>query len=344
MLLSGQGAILCRSSNERSPKKGASCLDLRLLKDFLENMHRTTPASILAFLVISTINLQAQTNDLPALDTARLMQELQTLVDNQESQQKSLVQKQVNTLKPATASGQAAAKLYEDAAQEVGTKSDQQGQAKPQSDRRRALAEELRSESFQAAAQLHARYLQMALEYDPQNKAASANASWEYAQALARTLSDPKLSPSSNLAKELLQKPAKESVISRWLNIAHKWPSDKNWSPQAGNLDDILDKNVRSVWREEQDPRLLSTWDLQIQMAEDDAKSQPSTADKFAISKPKLLFSRARDMATLGQPNRAATEIFLIAQSNPNHPDFSQWVSEVKKILSPATSSEIETQ
>ncbi len=306
-------------------------------------MFPTIPASVLAFLVIAAINLQAQTNDLTTLDTARLLQELQTLVDNQESQQKSLVQKHVNTLKPATASGQAAAKLYEDAAQAFGAKREQRDQAKPQSEGRRALAEELRSDSFQAAAQLHARYLQMALEYDPQNKTASANASWEYAQALARTLSDPKLSPSSNLAKELLQKPAKESVISRWLNVAHKWPSDKNWSPQAGNLDDILDKNVRSAWREQQDPRLLSTWDLQIRMAEDDAKSQPSNADKFAISKPRLLFSRARDMAALGQPNRAASEIFLIAQSNPNHPDFSQWVSEIKKLLAPATSSEIET-
>jgi hypothetical protein len=298
-----------------------------------------------AFLLVSAAKLWPQTNDLPALDSAQILQELNALVEKNESQQKALLQKQVNTLKPATQSGQAAVKLYEDAVKESGSKRDQRGQEITYNDWRRTHAEELRSDSFQAAAQLHARYLQMALEYDPKNTAASANASWEYAQALARTLSDPKLTPSSKSAIELLQKPAKESVISQWLGVSQKWPSDKFWAPQAGNLVGILDKNVRSVWLEQRDPRLLSTWDLQIRVSEDSAKRQSSESENFAsILKPRLVFNRARDMATLGQPNRAAREILLIAQSHPNHPDFSTWVNELKSLLTPAPASPIQEQ
>lgn len=296
----------------------------------------------MAFLWVSTANLWPQTNDLPELDSAKILQELSALVEKNESQQKALLQKQVNTLKPATQSGQAAVKLYEDAVKESGSKRDQRGQEITYNDWRRTHAEELRSDSFQAAAQLHARYLQMALEYDPENKSASANASWEYAQALARILSDPKLAPSSISAKELLLKPAKDSVISQWLGVSPRWPSDKFWAPQAGNLAGILDKNVRSVWLEQRDPRLLTMWDLQIRTSEESASRDSTGAENFtSIQKPQLLFNRARDMAKIGQPNRAATEILLIAQEHPNHPDFSTWVNELKSLLTPAPAAPI---
>lgn len=275
----------------------------------------------------------AQTNDLPPLDTNRLLQELTTLVDKQESLQKSVTQRQIGTLQLAATSSSAAAKLYEDA---VRNNLEKSGKSEPFSEWRRAHADELRSASFQAAAQMHARYLQMGLEYDPKEPETLAETSWEYAQALARVLADPKLAPSTDRARDLLQEPANKSEISRWLEVGSSWPPDKFWAPQAGNLEDILNKNVRPVWRDNKDLRLLSTWDLQIRLGEDRAKNNEQAAQDFSRNeKPRLLFQRARDLAVIGQPNRAITDILSIAQSNPSHPEFPAWVHSLKSMLKP---------
>lgn len=284
-----------------------------------------------AILLSATPLAFGQNADLPQVDAVRILQEIETLVSRQESQQKSLRQKQLNTLKPATSSSQASAKLFEEA---VKAQSESTGRPPSFSEWRRANSDELRSASFQSATQLHARYLQMGLEHDPQKPDISADSSWEYAQALARVLSDTKLAPSTPMARELLFKPAKGSEISQWLEIGSAWPADKTWAPQAGNLEDILNKNVRFLWRENRDPRLISTWDLQIRLGEESAKNNEQAAQDFARNqKPRLLFHRARDLAVIGQPNRAVNEILSIAQSNPSHPDFPVWVNELKSML-----------
>jgi hypothetical protein len=294
-------------------------------------------ARLLPFvLLLATSLAQTPPADLPALDSTRILQELEALVSKQTTQQQSLRQRQISTLRSAGSSGQAAAKTYEEAVKSLNEARDRQP---PFSEWRRANAEQLRSDSFAAAAQLHVRYLQAGLEYDADKPEASADTSWQYVQSLAQVLADPKLAPTTPLARDLLFKPAKDSEISQWLMIGPTWPPDKVWAPQAGNIDDILQKNIRQIWRDKRDPRLLSTWDLQIQLGEESTKNNQQAAEKFAQEqKPRLLFARAKDLAALGQPNRAATEIFSLARSNPTHPDFTTWVNELKSFLATAPS------
>ena len=145
----------------------------------------------------------------------------------------------------------------------------------------------------------------------------------------------------SKTIEELTSKPAGDGVIAEWLQLREWLPEDKVWEPKAGNVANILEKNVRSILRDSKSPQLLQTWDLQMKFEADVATKArlAHKADIFnTVTRQKLLFQRAQDMIVLDQPNRAVAEMIALVKASPEHPDFPTWVTKIRELIKrPAT-------
>jgi hypothetical protein len=205
---------------------------------------------------------------------------------------------------------------------------------------KRRNTELLRSPQLQKAVQLHIRYLLLSLDYaqreDPDSNL--ADESYAYANDIAEALSSKEFANISGPAAPLLQQPVAAGMFAKWLSISDWLPKTGDWEPSAGNIDGILEKNVRMPWRKKKDPRLTNTWDLQL--AFHAARAQRGNLDILSdqndtIGAPRYLFGRARERAILGERDSAVMEILQLAKKHPHHPDFTLWAEEVRTMLAP---------
>lgn len=205
---------------------------------------------------------------------------------------------------------------------------------------KRRNTELLRSPQLQKAVEFHIRYLLLSLDYAQREDPSSdlADKSYAYANELAEVLSSKEFANAPGPAIALLQQPVAAGMFAKWLSISDWLPKSGDWEASAGNLDGILEKNVRTPWRKKKDPRLTDTWDLQI--AFHSARAQRGNLDILAdlnntIGAPRYLFGRARERAILGERDRAVMEILQLAKKHPHHPDFPQWAAELRNMLTP---------
>ena len=274
--------------------------------------------------------------DIPQGDQSAMLRELQAAEERQE-QAAASSRKQISaTLEAALRGGAQAAALFEEAMQN--SPSEGKGKKAKSFDEWKSKNEGLlRSEQLQSAVAFHARYLLLGLQRrEPGKTDSTAERSFEYARDYARLFADKKFLELPEPASNLLAKPAADGPIAKWLLLDDRLPAKDSWEPAAGNIDGILEKNVRPVWREKADPRLTSSWDLQIEFHGQRAESAQLDLErkKFAlITKPRLLFGRACDRAIQGQPNLAAKEILELIKAHPDHPDWPAWVAKLRAML-----------
>ncbi len=296
------------------------------------------PVLALLLLTLPLLTARAQ-QDLPDIDTAQMLRFIEQFEQKQKEAVRSAKAAALNTLQPGISSGAPASGLYEDAVKATQF-SGRDGAAKDFADWKKRNAELLRSREMQDALQLHLRYLVLSLQRADTGKDADfSEPSWAYAQDLAATLN--RWDKSSNVtreARDILNKPVNQSIFTQWLTLG-PWLPQGDWEASSGNLDGILDKNIRPAWRKARNPQLLATWDFQIKFHADRITTDGSNhqAAQFNTTRrPQLLLTRANDLATLGMPNRAATEVFKLIQENPTHPDFDQWVGKLRELLNKA--------
>lgn len=215
----------------------------------------------------------------------------------------------------------------------------------------------LHSLSFQNAAQLQMRYLSMALQRDEKHDAfAQIPECLAYLETLAsqKFLRQASASTSSSQiqnqkipiktsstekpyseALALINQPVDKSSVVQWLQISDLL-LNKDFEPSAGNYQSILEKNIRGPLRARNDARILQTWDMQIAMetataTESNSKQQ---ADAFnQIRLPYLLFSKAKDTAAIGQPNRALGEVMVLVSHYPQNPSVKDWITTARGLL-----------
>lgn len=293
--------------------------------------------------------------DGPAVNVDSILRDLDQIEQQQKQTVVSAKQAALNRLKAGAASGSAAASLYADAVEAVDFEG-KPNKATALSDWKTANAELLRSKEMQALLTLNLRYLILSLERassdDPKLFVAPSLA---YAQELfnsdtlfhkdakadrgnsERDKQERALMNQVNAAKkELLDKSVADGVFSKWLRLNQWLPKADGWELSAGNLAGILEKNVRSQLREQKDPRLIDTWDMEMQLLADRATSgrlEFAAADFNTVARPKLIFARANDMIIIGQKNRGVSDIYALVKANPQHPDFSKWVARLRELL-----------
>lgn len=293
-----------------------------------------------ALLVSIAPQLNAQ--DAPALNTEQVRRELDKLEADRTQASSARLARQLAALKPGAEGGSASARLYQEAVEAV----DFQGRREPgqtPAEWRKANADLLRSAALQQAVQFHVRYLILGLQYAAELRRGGdpdlANTSWDYSRDLAAALLQKDLANPPGPARDLLFKPASQGVFARWLVLEDWLPSGDAWEGAPGNLAGILEKNVRPHWRKTSDPRLIGTWDLQLEFeaARITEKGLDTAADRFNNhDRPRLLFARARDRAAIGQPNRAVADVMQLLRDYPVHPDAAKWTEFVRTQLPPA--------
>lgn len=275
----------------------------------------------------------------PKLNAEQVLKELSQIEEQKALAVRAELESRVESLRRAIEGGYAATMVFERAY--LSTQYDGVTNANQRFyEWKRRNTELLRSPALQKAVEFHIRYLLLSLDYAQREDPSSdlAEESYAYARDLAEVLSGKDYANLSGPAAALLQQPVASGMFAKWLSISDWLPKSGDWEASAGNIDGILEKNVRTPWRKKKDPRLTDTWDLQLAFHE--ARAQQGRLNILAdlndtISAPRCTFGRARERAVLGEVNQAVTEILELAKKHPEHPDFPQWAAEIRNMLTP---------
>jgi len=321
------------------------------------------PAGIL---LLAAARLAVAQQDM-TINAPSILQDL----DRIEQQQKAIVdnarQSAVAQLRAAASSGSAAADLYEraiEATQFDGKKN----KAGSFSDWKSNASDALRTKEMQAILLFHLRYLLLSIDRKTVGKPEPfAAPSLTYASDLAQAdslflrqgqkvqdIKDSRDKPTQRekddkavldrvfqAKADLLDKSIGDSVFTKWFHLDPYLAKGDDWEQSPGNISGILEKNVRPVLRAAKNPQLISTWEFETKVLADRVTSgrlQYAADDFNTIKLPQMQFSRANDYAAIGQPNRAANEIYIIIKTYPQHPDFKKWVARLRELLTPAAS------
>lgn len=305
------------------------------------------------FLVVGSLifSLPAQ-EDVAPVNVEAILRDLDQIEVKQQEVLDFARNSAVTQIKEAVSNPSSAKTLYQKAVEELQF-AGISGKGAAFVDWKKSMTEVFRNNEFQTALQLHLKYLVLSLEQGGSDKPERfVVPSFSYAIDLAGTekgfidfkqnlneasKKDPYLKQAAKLCDELLNKPLSASPFVTWLRIESLLPK-KGWEMVPGNLSGILEKNVRPEMRKAADPRLVGTWELEMEVeaARATAGGRDHVATDYnAVKGPKLRFARAKDIAVLGQKNRAVTEVYALVKEFPRHPDFGTWVSELRAMLTP---------
>ncbi len=297
------------------------------------------PSLLTAAVFLSISLLHAQQQDVAPPNLDNLTKEIETLEQKQKQSKVAEKNAILSQLQSASASGTAAANFYSQAVEEVQFKG-KKDKVEAFIEWKKSHADLLRSKEMQTALLLHLRYLLLSLQRkDLEKPETQLPALTTYLNDLIASDDFSAAQKPNDEQKGLLEKPLGQSVFSQWMRLAEWLPDEKSWESKPGDVGGILEKNVRSVLRQNKDPQLIQTWDLQMKVEADriTAGRSEHQADQFnAVTKPKLLFKRAQDMVLVGQPNRGLTEMVALVRTYPAHPDFASWLGKIRESIKPA--------
>jgi hypothetical protein len=139
----------------------------------------------------------------------------------------------------------------------------------------------------------------------------------------------------------ILKRSLTASPVVKWMNLGDMVNVPK-WENNPSDFDGIFEKVILPELRLQKDLRALEYWDIKLKK-EADAASRSKLAyevDKFNTQRrPTLLWSRAQELATLGQKNRAVSEMFTLIKTYPTHPEASDWMTKLEQMLMPTPPS-----
>ena len=317
----------------------------------------TTIASLLSLLWVGIVTAQ----DLPIpQNSAAILKELDKIDQGAKAHEENRRSAAISQIQAAANSAPAAVELYLKSLENTKHLETHQDYV----DWSRKNQELLHSLSFQTAAQLQMRYLAMALQRNERHDAYS-----QIPECLAylETLSSQKSlrketadsissddSPNSSQNKNqkktakststdkpypeaiaLINQSVNKSSVVEWLQISDLLP-DSDFEPSAGNYQSIMEKNVRKPLRAKNDPRIVQTWDTQIAQetataTESNSKQQTDTFNQLRL--PDLLFRKAQDTASIGQPNRALGEVMMLVRNYPANSSMKDWITTARGLL-----------
>jgi hypothetical protein len=114
--------------------------------------------------------------------------------------------------------------------------------------------------------------------------------------------------------------------------------SKSDWVSSPGDFDGIYGTIILPELRAMHDPRVLEYWDLRIKRAADSATRTKLAydAEKFTNEiRPAFLWSRAQELANIGQRNRSIAEMFSVLKNFPKHPSAGSWIADLESLLTP---------
>lgn len=273
-----------------------------------------------------------------AADRQHLLEELDILSAQREARQMDSMRSVLQRIRDAARTPQAAASAYMEAHRDVELVG-LSGQTTVFSDWRRNNERWLSSTEFRLAAQFQLKYLALTLQRGIAERPAdmvvpSVEYLKEFVEAEQRIQAG-EMSGRREI-RDLLRAPVHNGLFARAWRLSSLLERFGNWEDAAGNVEGILEKNIRSVYREQRSPLLLETWDWQIEYETsrlDDVRRQHAVDQFERVRKPSLQFGRARDQALLGEPLQAAAVGLQILKAHPEHPQFNAWADQIRRWL-----------
>lgn len=139
------------------------------------------------------------------------------------------------------------------------------------------------------------------------------------------------------LHRDILNKDVNGSVYAQWQRLGPLLKVDR-WEMSPGNLDGIYNSIVLPELRAARDPRVIEYWDVKLkEAAENAAKNKLAfDVDRFnQVTRPGLMWGRAREFANIGLRNKAVVEMFTVLKNYPNHPSAAEWVEALEAEIAP---------
>jgi len=307
--------------------------------------------------------------DEPDVNIEKLLRELEDLEKRQEQTLTSAKRAAFSQIQSAASSDTSAINFYEEAMRATQFA----GQAQEMQkwlDWKNNNADTLRHPEMRKAVQMHLQYLLLSLKrFDAEDGKDFVKPSLEYANHLRKFLYDLDDSIRRNTqmqqqqqggrgggggggggrnfaatgsalrdAQNMIRQNIAGSMFARYLGLDPYLPK-KDWEGSSGNFRGILEQNMMPIYRADKNPELMKMWDHII--AYEEERANPKNALDFNVTRwnevqhPQLRFSRANDYIAIGYRNRGIMEIFALIKQNPTHPDFANWISRLRVILTP---------
>ncbi len=295
--------------------------------------------------------------DAAAVNADAILRDLDQIEQQQKQAIRSARITAISEIKAAASNGTAAVNLYEKAIE--ATQFDGiRNKGSSFTDWKSSRSDMLRNKEMQTMLLLHLKYLVLSMERKGSDKPELfAPPALSYAVEVAAF--DPVLLKQAEAIKEntgqkediammkevqkmkdeLLTKSLAESVFVKWLRLGSWLPKADDWELAPGNISGILEKDVRPFLRQTKNPQLIETWEFEMKVLADRitfGRLEHQAEEFNTVTRPRLQFSRASDMVEIGQKNRAATEIYTMIKTYPQHPDFGKWVQSLREMLKPA--------
>jgi hypothetical protein len=132
---------------------------------------------------------------------------------------------------------------------------------------------------------------------------------------------------------QLLQTSVRDGLFAKYWNLAPFFTGLEKWEWSPGNIEGILEKNIRPSLREAKDKSLTETWVWQLRQEEE---RFPASDDSFAAEQfrtrrlPELRMRQAADWHLLGDTLPAAREGLKVLDAFPEHPSFEAWLKSTR--------------
>jgi len=289
--------------------------------------------------------LQAQ--DVSDVDLTKIRQEVAAIKSRQEDQRQEALQAAVTELQTATKSPADAGRAYLDAIRVL------EFEGKPNAngtfmDWKKSSVNVIGSHAFQQVVLVHLIYLQHTLQHASNpGRPADPDAILSYLKELVKAR---QLVGEADLRKwrsdeqndfrrrteELLDKPLEQSPFVQAYQMQSLIQGARDWEKSPGNMDQIIEQAVRGPLRKAKNPRLLETWDVEINfekaiMAQHSTSLASDTLDQVIL--PNLRWRKAQDQMLLGQSGPALQEMLLLIKTYPSHPEWNRWLKEISAFL-----------
>ncbi len=328
-------------------------------------MFSRTRVHTAALLLAAIAPARAQLQDAPPVNTSEILSALRQLRDTQTAQVKTTRQAALQKVTASAGSGERAAGVWEEAIRAIQF----EGAARENAVFRDWWEKEgigLKGKEAQSAARLYFIWLGLTLQRAggmsvkdllPQviGYTKELFTDMQIAQVLSDSVQRDKdqaaggkrnILHDKQRANEVAVKRMHDLILNRglggsapvqWMKIADL-VAPENWETTPGNLEAIYNKVVLPEMRDQKDPRVLEYWDLKIKRESDvaSAKRVDFEITKFnTVRRPELLWSRAEDMALIGQKNKAAGEMLALIKAHPTHPSAAAWIGKLEELLVP---------
>lgn len=292
----------------------------------------------------------------PPAHATQLLRELEQIEQDQKNSLNQAKRIAYQELLPGASSGSQAAQIYRKAIGSIEFDG-LAGNARRYEEWKKKNEEAMRSRDMQDALSLTIRYMLLSLERaDSGEGTRFVQPSLDHVRELTELYSSMGSgSPGEDPARKILNESIEANAFSKWLGLAPYFPKNAkgdsapsattNWETRPGSIAGILSKNVRPLLRQYKDPRLLETWDMEIQVQQEALEDMDKKFDEVRVREveiPKLLFAKAKDAIVLGQSDAAVGLLFGILREFPHHPDFPSWVETTRGILQPAAVEPVE--